>query len=156
MSYGTPFVVEADLVKLTGIQDLANLELPAELDLTDLILSAHQEIFRRVEVGGTDPTLLTNETRLDSAIAYELVRRLALGGTIDPLDDRQASVELFEREVSRALENFKPATTAADAARHLSDAVPAVGNFERGWVFADRARDRLDRYFDTFPDTRQA
>lgn len=130
LTFDTALIAESDLVKLTGIQDLANLELPAELDLIDLIKAATNYFVTRLETLGVDPSLIINQTRLNAAVAYETVRRLAVGGYVDPLQDRAASVALFQEEVDREWREFKP-DTSGDDSRVASEGIPRVANVDR-------------------------
>lgn len=132
LSYDIAQIVKADLPKITGIQLLANLETgtPA-LDLDDLILEAQRSIFRRIKRTEVEPTDLTNQDRLNDAIAYETVRRLAIGGYLDPIGDRAESARLYDLEVKRALDEFQPDLATGEEPSGVGVGVPAVFNLDR-------------------------
>lgn len=154
LSYDVPLVTEDEIAKLAGLQGTENLESP-ELDRADLLLESHRAIYRELEARGVDPRRLTNEERLRSAVAFELVKRLALHGYLDPLNDRRASVELYQTQVERELRAFVPQYASGDAPR--IDGVPAVANFEPGWAFGPTGTTPSpQRYWDDVPRSRRA
>ena len=154
LDFNTALFAKAELVKITGVQDLANLEADSELDLDDLILEATREAFSRVRRTGMDPALITNQVELRSAVAYMVLERLAMGGYIDPLDDRATSIQFYKDKVKELLREFRPTTTEDDAPSNIQDGVPSVGNFEPGWVFADVANPLVDRFSRRIPQSR--
>jgi hypothetical protein len=126
MDYDTSLVAGADIVNLTGVQDLANLATDAELVLNTLALSAHRAIYRKLEARGIDPTLLTNESRLKDAVAYEAVGRFALAGYLGTTD-AQAMLALADK--ASGVE-FRPVYASADTPANASSGIPAVGHLD--------------------------
>lgn len=133
MSYDSALIVEADLVKITGVQDTANLEGDSELDRADLILEAHRAIYRRLEqaFGATAPTLLTNQDRLKSAVAWEAIKRLQLGGYLG----ESPTVDQAQAEVDRELEAFRPEYSTGNESRNAREGVPAISTMDSGWTY---------------------
>jgi len=138
MSYSTSLITTAaEVSKLAGIQHLDNLEADSAFTLADLLLEAHREVFRRVKNAGIDPTLLTNETHLESAVAFEAARRLALAGFLTDIgEDRMELADRYQAAREDQLTNsFTPETTAADAPSHGLGTIPVVGNFNDRWSY---------------------
>lgn len=131
LSYDTAQIAKADLLKITGIQLLANLETASTpLDLDDLVLESQRSIWRRLKRDQIDPELLTNEDRLNDAIAWETVRRLAVGGYLDPLGDRAASATIYGAEVDRAYGEFQPDLSEGAEPSAAGLGVPMVFNLQ--------------------------
>lgn len=157
MSYDAPLIVEGDLVKLTGLAGTSNLEGTVgsdTFDRTDLILESHRAIYRKLERRGVDPTKLSNEDRLKSAVAYEVLVRLAMEGVLDPFGDRERSVTFYAKKRDEELDDFVPAVTSGDPPRLKG--IPAVANFEPGWDYGPvrGAGPTGQRYWDDIPDSR--
>lgn len=163
LSYSTAlFTAASDLTRLTGVQDVANLAADGELSLATFILEAQRFVYRRIEKRqGIDPGDLANGDRLESAVAYETLMRLALAGYLgdQTLDDRERLADIYRRKRDEELEDFYPDLESAGTTDHgggLDDGVPAFGGFpdETGWATADP-----DRGYDvdpSLPDTGSA
>lgn len=145
MTRGTALVTTvARVVQLTGQQDLANLESSGQLTVTDLLVTASDTIYDRLEGDGVDPTLLTNETAYERAVAWELLSSLFALGYIG--EDPQSDFERAQASVERHYAMVKPKTSAADAGRRANEAVPVLGNFEQGWAYGGGTDPRRDAY----------
>jgi len=125
------------VVELTGRTDLRNLEASGELDLTDLLRSAHNTIHDRLEARGVDPARLTNPEVYANAVAWQFLGVLAEAGVLgDELPE-----PLFAA-VDRYFEDVRPRLGDAGAPRTATEGVPAVRNPEGlpfGWVGEGRS-----------------
>jgi hypothetical protein len=82
---GTPLVTTvARVVAITGVQGIPNLETGAggALTATDLLLVASDAIYDELVNDGHTPEDLTNSTSYESAVAWQFVARLVIGGYI--------------------------------------------------------------------------
>lgn len=148
--YDTALIVEGDLVKVTGIQDTANLEADAELDRTELVLEAHRTIYRRVEqtFGVDAPASLSNADRLKGAEAWEVIKRLALGGYLG----EKPTAEQCQAEVDREFGSFVPVFTDDADSASSKFGIPAVATMDSGWVYGPGGGRRYgQRTFKDFP-----
>lgn len=137
MTYGVGLITGAQIAELTGIQDLANLVTDNEITLDNFAKRASDAIYRRLEEAGIDPTLLTNESRLADAVAFEACERLALAGYIG------GDASDFGAKVTQAFREFRPAySSSADTARNATEGVPCVGHLDD---------DNAGTFFDDLP-----
>jgi hypothetical protein len=148
MSYDSSLITGAEIVQHTGVQDLANLATDAELTLNTFALHAHRAIYRWLEGRGWDPTLISNESRLKDAVAFEAVHRLAVAGYIsgEPLG--------FKALRDEALRDFHPTfSDGSNEPRSADEGLPSVGNFESGWAYGppDQGSRSSQRFSDDFP-----
>lgn len=141
MDYDTSLITGTQIVEHTGVTDLASLATDSELVLNTFALHAHRAIYRRLEANGIDPTLLTNESRLKDAVAFEAVRRLALAGHIgrDPA--------AFQSDVDAAIASFRPVYASADSPRNAGEGIPVVGHLDSGPAFSGDLGFDLPGYF---------
>lgn len=131
MSYDSALLTGAQLVEQTGVQDLANLEADAELDLDTLTLNAQRWVYRQLYKRGIDPTAVTNESWLKDAIAWATLARLADGGY---LGERDALADLERAKAE--LDDFTPTYSATvEAGRSAGEGMPAVGHVSEEIVF---------------------
>lgn len=151
MTYDAPTMVEADLVKEVGIMTTTNLEASGELDRADVLKAAHNAIYQELESRGIDPTKLTNDTRLKSAIGWEWCLRLAAHGYLDQgVGDRQAAMTHYRELRDEAIRRFVPKYTSEDAPR--VEGIPAVANYEDGWDYGPTPGARTtQKYRDAIP-----
>lgn len=146
----------AEVVDITHVLDLANLETDAEFSTTDALAEAHRWVYDRAE-GHHGPdalAALTNQTALSRAVAFRLMEVLSAPGA--PL----ASVEgtaYWGAQAREAVDGFRPTFSGTTSeARRSDEAVISVGNFEDGWTFGPtrRRRGRQD-YWSGFPGRQQ-
>ena len=120
-------LVEGDLVKLTGRQDLANLEADAELDLADMLVTASDWVYDRLTKAGVDPSLVTNEEVYKRAVATYVVAQLVDG---DYLGDDQDAEVLFVR-ADKQFEEVRAELSEGPEPRTAGEGVPSLGNVDR-------------------------
>jgi len=158
MTRGTALVATvARVVQLTGVLDLANLESDSELTLTDLLTTASDAIFDRLEADGIDPTALSNQTRFERAVAWEFLSILYSGGLLRAGADEPVG-EAFARSrlnVDRYYDQVRPATSGDDPARPTGG-IPLTLNFEPGHAFGPDpgAQSVVERLWDDLPTIR--
>lgn len=138
---------------LTGVQDLANLEAGATFSVADSLLRAHEWVFDLVEqrLGASAPALLTNQTRLERAVAARFLEVLYANGYLGDGDPDQR--DYWHREARDEVDRFRPELSSGDEPRRTSEGVPLVGNFERGWEYAGPAGHSGDRVRPWLPET---
>lgn len=141
MDYDTSLITGAQIVEHTGVTDLASLATDSELVLNTFALHAHRAIYRRLEGSGIDPTLLTNESRLKDAVAFESCKRLALAGHLN------RSPSDFSTEVDAAVSSFRPVYASADSPRNAGEGIPVVGHVDAGPIFSGDIETEHTRYF---------
>lgn len=153
MSYDSSLITGAEIVTLTGFQNLGNLTTGGDLtDLDAFALSAHRAVFRTLEAQGIDPTLLSNENRLKDAVAYEALYRLALARAIGIDVDAAAMKEQGAESVGS---KFRPEYTTGDTPRHADEGIPAVGHYSPGLVYSgDDVGSDLDFFTEDTPTVR--
>ena len=152
MARGTALVsTVARVVQLTGAQHLDNLETGGDLTLTDLLVTASDTIYDRLDGDGIDPTLLTNQAVYERAVAWEFLSSLfALGfATNNPSEDYERAHSQVERHYTMA----RPKSSADDIGRRANEAVPIVANWEPDTVYDTRAN-RRDVYYTRRPSNR--
>lgn len=124
----------AEVVDLTGQQDLGNLETDGEFSVSDLLLSAHKWVFDRLDGRlGVDPTLLTNEVRLERAVALKFLELLVANGYLAEGDPERR--DYFGAQAVDEVDNFRPALSSGDEARVAGEAIPVVLNLRRRGFF---------------------
>lgn len=159
MARGTALVANAAAVTvLTGIQGLANLEAGGGITLADLLTSASDAIFDRLEADGADPTLLENATRFERAVAWEFVAILYSSGSL-PAPAGDTPSEAYDRArgmVDRYYMQVRPRLSSGDEAARATDGLPVTLNFEPGYAFGPNPYAQSDPEFlwDDLPDTR--
>lgn len=119
--------VAADLWKLAGIRDTANLE-GGGFDLDDLLLEAHRWVFDWLDHRGRRPEDLSNETTLKRAMAYYTASQLAQAGHLGGDDDEKSATYLTRAE--KEMDEFRARYADEGAAgRRASEDIPVVGDF---------------------------
>ena len=153
MTRGTSLVSEAEVVQLTGQQTLTQLEAAAEFDRADLLTASSNAIYDQLEQAGIDPTALTNAEVYKDAVAWHFLARLALlgyitppGGLEIPSDPYTWSDVYLRRRIPK---------TAGDDPSSANEGIPAVGNFEAGWVFGGEGGPRADKIRTWLPGSRE-
>ncbi len=136
MSRGTALVTDAGHVtRLTGQAGLPNLEIGDDegdrVSVSDLLISASDAIYDRLETDGIDPATLTNENRYQRAVAYQFLAMLAALGHFSAGEGERSEefTDRFQAMVDRFYEQAKPRTTG-DSAAKATDGIPAVGGFD--------------------------
>lgn len=132
LARATPLLSTAgEVVDLTGVQDLANLESDSEFSVADTLLRAHEWVFDHVEqrFGASAPALITNQTRLERAVAYRFLELLVATGYLE--GEPTYWSEQARDEVMRYRAEFSSGNEPAST----GDGIPEVGNFEDGWTF---------------------
>lgn len=157
MIRGTPLVATiARVVQLTGQQNLTNLQTGSDPTVvTDLLVTASDTIFDRLEGDGIDPTQLTNETAFERAVAWEMLSSLYANAYL--VTENETATEAFDRgqaQVDRHYGMVRPKTTDANDPRRANESRPRLANFDRGWVFAGDNDPRLDEYTTARPRRR--
>ena len=147
MLYDTSLLTGAQVVDVAGVPSLANLAASAELTLNTFTLNAHRWVYSRLESNGIDPSLLTNESRLHDAIAFEVVARAASAGQIRGVDG-----DYFHRRAAEIVDKFRPVYASADTPRRSSEGIPVVGHVSPGLVFSgDLQSTDIDYISDDIP-----
>jgi hypothetical protein len=143
----------AEVVDLCGVQDLANLEADSEFSVADTLLRAHEWVYDMVEqrLGASAPALITNEARLERAVAARFLEVLYANGYLGDGDVDQR--DYWQREARDEVDRYRPELSSGDEPRRTSEGVPLVGNFERGWEYAGPAGYTGDRVRPWLPET---
>lgn len=125
----------AQVVDLTGVTDLANLESDSEFSVEDTLLRAHEWVFDMVEqrLGADAPALITNQTRLERAVAARFLTLLYANNHLGAGDVDQR--DFWSNEARDEVNRFRAELTSGDEPRGTAYGIPEVGNFEDGWVF---------------------
>lgn len=153
MDYDTALITGAQIVDHTGVQDLANLATDAELTLNTFALNAHRTIYRMLEGMGVDPTLITNETRLYEAVAWEAVNRLALSGYVSGEAEQFAAKRNEVLFGVNGMGGYRPTYATADEARTADEGAPAVGHIDGGLIFSGDFPELDQDYYSTATGT---
>lgn len=151
MSYDTALIsTAADVARLTGVQRVQEAFVDGDTTVDLFLLEASRWVFERLRGAGVDPTKLTNEARLERAVAFYALGMLAEAGHLSP-GEGTTPAELADRYHERAKEavdHFRPILTSGDEPRRASEAIPAVGHMDgRGLVFGGGVYDDLPRVF---------
>ena len=142
MTRGTALVATiADVVTLTGVQDLANLETGGELTVASLLVSASDAIYDQLESDGVDPTILTNEEVFERAVAWHACALLVVTGQlglpdgVSPPQNEAGQADPFAWSDPYYM-RVKAKQASAQDARRPSEALPAIGNLRRQPLFS--------------------
>jgi hypothetical protein len=129
MTRGTALVANVGrVVQLTGRTSLPNLETDGELSLPDLLVTASDAIYDRLETDGHDPTALSNAQVYERAVAFKFLAILATQGYgLRGDETREQAVTLLEGAADRAYLEVKPRASTSTAEKTASG-VPAVWN----------------------------
>lgn len=149
----------AEVVDITAVQDLANLETDSEFSTADTLAEAHRWVYDRLKHRlGSDPlTVLTNQTELERAVAYRFLEILGAAGYIGSAGARAAEEggrSYFGDQAREEVDGFRPEfSDTTDESRRADEGLPAVGNFEDGWTFGPTSRRNgsLQRYWKGLP-----
>lgn len=127
MTRGTALVANVGHVaRLTGQAGLAALETDGELTVPQLLVTASDAIYDRLEVDGVDPSALTNAERYERAVAFTFLALVAprlRAGNETP----QEATDRYTALADRFYEAVKPRASTSTAEKTLG-AVPAVWN----------------------------
>lgn len=137
LSYDVALLTGAELVTLTGVTDLANLEADSELDVDTVVLDAQREVYERLYENGLSAdqlSAMTNEAWLKRRIASLALARLAIAHA-GLLSDGQEPEALRERAL-HGVDRFRPQFAAATATpRRSGEGIPSVGHASEGLVY---------------------
>lgn len=141
------------VVDLTGVQDLANLEADGEFSVSDSLLRAHEWVYDMVEqrLGAEAPARITNESRLERAVAARFLEVLYATGYLG--DGDMDARDYWHREARDEVDRYRPELSSGDEPRKTGEGVPLVGNFERGWEYAGPAGWSGDRVRGWLPES---
>lgn len=156
LARATPLLSTAgEVVDLTGVQDLANLEADSEFSVADTLLRAHEWVFDMVEqqLGATAPALITNQTRLERAVAARFLEVLYANGYLAGGDSDQR--DYWAAQAKDEVTRFRPQLSTGDEPRQTGEGVPVVGNFEHGWAFGGNGRTGRGDYYSTWRPSRR-
>lgn len=150
MTRGTALIAEARVVELTGRQDLARLETGGEFDRDSLLITASDWVYDGLEGVGIDPTLLTNQTRYERAVAAYFLFLLAEGGYIG-----EDSAPLFERAQTE-FGRVRPELSAGDEGHMTNAPVPTIINFDADAIYGPSTQpSTAPQYWESeYPNTR--
>lgn len=151
---GTPLLsTAAEVVDITGVQDLANLETGSEFSVADSLSRAHEWVFDMIEqrLGDSQPPLISNETRLERAVAARFLELLYANGYLGA--DQLEARDYWRAEARDEVARYRPQYSSGDEQRSTTGGIPEVGNFEGGWVFGplDTGGTSNERYRRTLP-----
>jgi hypothetical protein len=124
----------AEVVDITSVQDLANLEADAEFSAADTLAEAHRWVYDRLKhrLGSDALSSLSNQTELKRAVAFRFLETLSAAGYLSG----GSGPEYWGTQAREEADGFRPEfSDTTDEARSAAEDVPAVGNFESGWVF---------------------
>ena len=134
MTRGTPLVATvAAVVKLTGQQDLDDVvNADSELTITDLLTTASDVIYDKIDQTGFDPTLLSNEVVYERAVAWHFLSILAESGVLSTGgESAQETADRYEAKSSRYFSEVLPKSTATDVGRMGSENLPRIANIHK-------------------------
>ena len=136
----------AEVANLTSLQQLDNLESGGDLTIVTLLLNAHRAIYDELVTSGIDPALISNQSYLKGAIAWEAALVLASDPKIelDPL--------FCQARRDEALRRFRPIyVDSTSVPRNSTEGVPEVANFDDGFVFGPGPRRSKTQLWDDLP-----
>lgn len=136
LSRSSPLLTTAgEVCDLTGVQDLANLETDdGEFSVADHLLRAHEWVFDHVEQrhGEDAPAAITNQTRLERAIAARFLETLYANGYLSGGDTGQR--DYWGQQAKDEIDRYRPQLSSGDEARG-GEAVPRVKNLGTSALF---------------------
>jgi hypothetical protein len=132
MTRGTALVASLeDVAKLTGQAHLDNLNETGELALDDLLLTASDAIYDRLDADGIDPTKLTNPEVFRRVVAWHFLALLAALGHFSA-GEGERSQEFYDRFMGLSDRYYadytKPRLTGGDSPSRAGVGTPTVGN----------------------------
>lgn len=131
MAYDGPALLTtaAQVANLTGRQGLDRLA--GDLTVATFLLNAHRWVFRQLERRGITPGNLTNQTRLEHAVALQAVAMLIGGNYLEQGDGADAAFYLAQAESE--VEGYVPTYAETTAGgRFAGEGLPMLGSFEQG------------------------
>ena len=138
MTRGTALVATvADVAKLTGQAHLDNLNEDGELDLDDLLVTASDAIYDRLDADGRDPTALTNPEIYRRVVAWHFLALLAALGHFSG-GEGERSQEFHDRFMAlsdRYYEQFTRPRVGPDSPSRSDVGTPIVGNVTPRQIF---------------------
>ena len=141
-----------EVSQLTG-QVTRGLESP-DLSLSDLLVSASDIVYDRLEGDGVDPTALESAP-FKKVVAYTFLAMLAASGLLRTAAEDPESVSArYLAMADRFYDQAPTRTTGANDARRADEGLPALSNFEGGWVFHGGANWRDDKLNNSIPTSR--
>lgn len=128
----------AQVVDLTSVQDLANLEVDGEFSTADTLLKAHEWIYDRLKRRFPTAALavVTNTTELERACAFRFLEVVLAGGY---LGGSETSRDYWGAQARDEVDGFQPEySDGQDVPRASSEGIPVVRNLtssSRGPLF---------------------
>lgn len=150
MTRGTPLVADiAAVVVLTGQQGLAAIPVASELTMTDLLTSASDFIYDKLDHAGIDPTVLSNQTVYERAVAWHFLSLLAENGDLTVGGETATeSAGRYQRRSDDMFASVQPKSTATDMPNVGDTFLPRIGNVtKKSQVTADKFYDDIARRF---------
>lgn len=134
---GTPLVASVEEVtKLTGQTKLENLEADNDLNVDDLLLTASDAVYDRLDADGADPNELSNPEVYKRAVAWHLMAILAALGHVSVGDeDAQAVSDRFQALSDRCYEQVRPRRSDGDSKARANETGGRVKNLFRRPLF---------------------
>jgi len=152
---GVAQVTAAEVINLTGQQELANLVGGDATYIDDLLVSASDAIFDQLDGQSVAPGLLTNAGYYDRAIAYHLLGMLYARGYIVAPENADVGTDPYSWS-DPFYKRIKPRTSADDAPAHGGSGVPSFANQDPAPYYKPGLgpRDRSRRIWHNFPGGR--
>ncbi len=149
----------AQVVDITAVQDLANLETDAEFSAADTLAEAHRWVYDRLKhrLGAAPLSALTNDTELKRAVAYRFLEILGAAGYVGSAGARAAEEggrSYYGDQAREEVDGFRPEfSDSTDESRRSDEGIPSVGNFDDGFTFGPTGRrgGSLQRYWKGLP-----
>jgi hypothetical protein len=139
MTRGTPLVATtAEVTQLTGQSGIDNLDEDGELEVDDILLTASDAIYDRLDADGIDPTTLTNPEVYRRVVAWHFLALLAALGHFSA-GEGERSAEFFDRFMGlsdRYYEQFtRPRLSSGDSPARSPEGIPRSRNMFRSPLF---------------------
>lgn len=125
----TPLLTTAgQVVDLTAVQDLANLEADAEFSVADTLKAAHEWVYDRLKrrFSTTSLATVTNQVELERAVAFRFLEIVAAAGY---LALQEGQLAYYSAQAREEVDAFQPEfSPAADVSRRSDEGIPVVRN----------------------------
>lgn len=130
---GTALVASVEeATRLTGQTKLEHLEADGDLEVDDLLLTASDAVYDRLDADGHRPDTLSNPEVFKRAVAWHFMALLAALGHVSVEDEDAQSVhDRFMGLSDRYYEQVRPRNTSGDESGRTTHGVPRVGNVHR-------------------------
>jgi len=132
----------AEVVDISSVQDLANLEADSEFSTADSLLEAHRWVYDRLKRRFPTDALavLTNQAELKRAVAYRFLEVLAAAGYISAGEGARAADEgargYWGQEAREEVDSFVPEySDDTEVPRASNEGVPYLTNVSKRPLF---------------------